>query len=826
VIDRIVQSLRRWRQRVSRTRLTARVLGRKSAAAGDDPGLLILQIDGLSRTQFEKGAAAGRLPFLRHLAERGDVDLISFYAGCPSTTPAVQGEIMFGQPHAVPAYQFLDRSSRRLVRMFDADVVRGVARRLEAGGEPLLVGGASYSNIYAGGAAEARFCGETLETDKQRLLGNPLQTLALGALYSFSVVRVSFWALVECVIAFGDVLWGIARGKDALSEVKFIASRVAVSIVLREYVRGAVKLSIEQGAPVIYANFLGYDEHAHRRGPGRWFAHWVLKGIDRAIADIVRTARRSPARDYEVVVFSDHGQEHTQQYDRLHGRSIQDAVKEIVAASPDDLHAVWPKEGPPPRGREFNQRAGQILRRRSKPASASSDSPPAHDVVVAAMGPLGHIYFPARLSSERLADYASQLVVRAAVPLVLYRDSKGVVWARNRTGSCPLAEHAADVLGANHPYCEEAAADLAALFDNHDTGDLVISGWNPGQSPVSFVMENGAHGSVGSEEVRGFALVPDGVPLRRRRNSAGEEFVRGADLYTAGRELLGRHDGKVPGEARSGEKPLRAATSDASAPSSFRVMTYNVHSCIGLDGRVRPDRIAHVIRRARADVIALQEVDCNRGRSRHADQARELADQLGMLHHYYAVFESAGERYGLAIISRWQLTHIQSSHLTPADHRLRSEARGALWMRVESPWGALHVINTHFGLRRQERLEQARQLTGEKWLGRLPSDQPVVLCGDLNASPASPAYKRITVALRDVHSLSSGRPPRATFPSPLPLRRLDHIFVNAALAVQDLSVVRSATAVVASDHLPLWADLALAAPGRKPMATSAEVLHQ
>jgi endonuclease/exonuclease/phosphatase family metal-dependent hydrolase len=828
VIDRTVQSLRRWRRRVSRSRLTARVLGRLSAEAGDEPGLILLQIDGLSRTQFEKGAAAGRLPFLRRMAERGDVDLVSFYSGCPSTTPAVQGEILFGQKHAVPAYQYLDRSSQRLVRMFDADVIHGVAQRLGKGGEPLLQGGASYSNIYAGGAAEARFCGETLEADKQRLLGNPFQTLALGAMYFFPIVRVMCWALLECVIALGDVLWGVFRGADVLSEVKFIASRVSVSIVLREYLRGAVKLSIEQGAPVIYANFLGYDEHAHKRGPDSWFAHWVLKGIDRSIADIVRAARRSPARDYEVVVFSDHGQEHARQYDHLHGRSIQEAVKEIVAASSDDLRAVWPQGPPQSRGREFNRRAGEILRRRKAPATSSSDSPLVDDVVVAALGPLGHIYFPSPLEADRLAAYAAQLVDRAAVPLVFYRDSEGVVWAHDRNGCRPLDERRAEVLGVDHPFLEEAAADISALFDNQDTGDLVISGWRSGEPPVSFVLENGAHGSIGSEETRGFALVPDGVPVRRRRSATGEEYFRGEDLYAAGRELLGRDDGQVAGNARRVRfvetAPAISTAGIDGVPSTFRVMTYNIHSCIGLDGRVRPDRVAHVIRRARADVIALQEVDCNRRRSRHADQARDLAEQLEMSHHYYAVFEAAEERYGLAIISRWPLTHIQSSHLTPVNHRLRSEARGALWVEINSPWGPLQVINTHFGLRQDERIEQARLLTGEQWVGRVPSDRPVVLCGDFNAGPASSAYKRIVASLRDVQAASPGHRPRPTFPSPLPLRRLDHVFVNGLLSVREVAVPRTSMAVVASDHLPLWADLTLAPVAREHITLWSERL--
>jgi hypothetical protein len=65
--------------------------------------------------------------------------------------------------------------------------------------------------------------------------------------------------------------------------------------------------------------FFGYDEQAHRRGPGSAFAHWTLKGIDGVVRDIYRTAMRSRCRNYQIVIYADHGQERVKNY-RLHAQ--------------------------------------------------------------------------------------------------------------------------------------------------------------------------------------------------------------------------------------------------------------------------------------------------------------------------------------------------------------------------------------------------------------------------------------------------------------------------------------------------------------------------
>jgi endonuclease/exonuclease/phosphatase family metal-dependent hydrolase len=137
------------------------------------------------------------------------------------------------------------------------------------------------------------------------------------------------------------------------------------------------------------------------------------------------------------------------------------------------------------------------------------------------------------------------------------------------------------------------------------------------------------------------------------------------------------------------------------------------------------------------------------------------------------------------------------------------EKRIAIWMQAETVVGSVHVINSHFGLGRNERQLQAELLIGPTWLGSVPPGEPAILLGDFNSVRISRAHRLIAGHLRDVRTLI--RPGRAfrTFPTRLPSFAVDHIFVNAALHPTQLSVHRTLLARLASDHFPLVCELTL-----------------
>jgi endonuclease/exonuclease/phosphatase family metal-dependent hydrolase len=240
----------------------------------------------------------------------------------------------------------------------------------------------------------------------------------------------------------------------------------------------------------------------------------------------------------------------------------------------------------------------------------------------------------------------------------------------------------------------------------------------------------------------------------------------------------------------------------------LRMMTYNAHSCVGTDGELSHLRIAEVIAAYDPDIVALQELDLARMRSGRIDQAAVIAEHLKMKFHFHPALRVKEEMYGDAILSKWPLLVRHAGALPTVTARLAFEPRGALWVTAECADHQVQVINTHLGLSRRERAAQVQALLGSGWLAHADCQAPVVLCGDFNALPRSSVHRAFRQVLRDA-ALHVKAPRRATFPSRFPLLRLDYIFVSSGITVLEVQTPRTALTRVASDHLPVIADLEL-----------------
>lgn len=254
------------------------------------------------------------------------------------------------------------------------------------------------------------------------------------------------------------------------------------------------------------------------------------------------------------------------------------------------------------------------------------------------------------------------------------------------------------------------------------------------------------------------------------------------------------------------EPHLDSPPAGATELRTVRILTYNVRNCLGVDGMLSPSRIASVIAETQADIVALQELDARRARSAGIDQAHAIAGELGMHHVYFhPALRVIEEEYGDAILTATRSRLVKAGPL-PEFSRKR-EPRGALWAAVDLGGLELQVINTHFGRGRAERRAQADAILGPEWLGHPDCRAPVVLLGDFNSFPRGRVYRRFAGVLRDAQAAVEGHRPQATFPSPLPLFRIDHVFVSADITVKSVTTLRAPLARLASDHLPLLADL-------------------
>jgi endonuclease/exonuclease/phosphatase family metal-dependent hydrolase len=244
---------------------------------------------------------------------------------------------------------------------------------------------------------------------------------------------------------------------------------------------------------------------------------------------------------------------------------------------------------------------------------------------------------------------------------------------------------------------------------------------------------------------------------------------------------------------------------DALAPRlqrPVRVVTYNVHKCVGIDGRERPDRIAGVLEEVGADVIALQEVVNVEGAAPELDQARYLAGKLGLSYAIGEARELRGGRYGNVVLSRFPMRIVCNHDITVRGR----ERRAVLHMDVEvEGCGTLHVFNVHLGTSFVERRHQGRRLVDQQVLMNQDLKGAKILLGDFNEWTPGLASQLVAAHLKSVDVQSYFRR-RHTYPGVFPFLHLDHIYYDERLTLEKLLVHRTRLAVMASDHLPLVAD--------------------
>lgn len=239
----------------------------------------------------------------------------------------------------------------------------------------------------------------------------------------------------------------------------------------------------------------------------------------------------------------------------------------------------------------------------------------------------------------------------------------------------------------------------------------------------------------------------------------------------------------------------------------MRILTYNVHSCIGTDGKVSPERISEVIGRVNPDVACLQELDLQRKRTGRCDQAGRIAQLLGMSARFFPTIEAEAEQYGDAILSKHPMQISRAATFPPVPRPIPDEKRGAIWAEVKLAGVSWQIISTHLGLGRTERWLQAAHLS-DAWIGEASRAGPVVLCGDLNSRPRSRVHHLLSTKLVDAHRLLKVKN-SPTFYTRLPFICLDYIYVSRSLLVRDISVVKTGLSRVASDHFPLQANIAV-----------------
>ncbi len=533
---------------------------------GAQHGLLILQIDGLSVRSLIKAIRRGRVPTLSALLAGDTHRLQRWHCGLPSNTPAVQAGMLYGSREDVPGYRWFDRDEQSFKVVSSPATARELEERVTSPTRPpLLVGGSCVSSLLSGGA------------DKRLLTVSALSDLRSprrDEQADLNLFYVSPNAYTKAVMAgVWDYLAGLSMGLFGLlrknrprlrKHLVKIAQGAVSNSVMRQASFFWLRQDMVRGVPVIYSNFVGYDDVAHYTGPDDHEAMVVLAAFDRGLRKLRRYARRHAAVDYEVVVLSDHGQTASVPFRLLYGRSLGQVVADFAGqvvdqgASAGDAayldvllremalgrirHGWAVRRGERTLTRIRDRRGSgadqEVHAHRSLPSGERDGAAEiAPEIAVCVSGCLAHLYLkgcPHRLSLEAvrqgLPGLVESLTAHPGIGLVAAVLENGEAVAFGRDGLRNLAT--GEVVGhdplVGYGDAEVWSRELAQLVRGASSGDLVLNGtWLADRRRVVvFEEQTSSHGGIGGPQTEPFIMLP------RAWRTRGVDLSSPEALYT------------------------------------------------------------------------------------------------------------------------------------------------------------------------------------------------------------------------------------------------------------------------------------------------------
>ena len=532
-----------------------------------DPGLIVVQIDGMSRPALVEILAAGRMPVLDALLASGELMLDGWLPLLPSCTPASQAGILHGDNDGVPGFRWFEKSSGRLLVANHPKDAAEIERRLSTGDGLLAHAGVSVGNLLAGDAATSHL---TMAT-----IGGARATGGGGRIAGYPVDPRSWLRITGAMIV--ELLAEIRQARQQRRDDvrprmrrgwRFALERVITNVPLRVLSTAIVIHAVKRGRPVIYVDFTGYDEIAHHCGPGRPEPFDAAEKIDRSIGHILEAAATAP-RPYRLVVLSDHGQSLGSTFRQRYGTSLVRLIASRIgeATTFDDaaprgeyadgltrlrhhllgtrmagsVDGLLERRAGPSHGR-----ASRVADSRGAPLASPADAQVA-DVVVCASGNLGLVYLtamPGRLTREQIeADHpglVDWLAGHPGIGMVVLRSARGVV-AIGATGTNHLDEGHVAGIDPLADYGPTAARALRRLAGFEESGDIIVMGrYDPATGEVVSIEELiGSHGGLGGPQGEGFIAHPSSWRL------AAEPLVGAPAVHAQLRSWMSDPDARV-----------------------------------------------------------------------------------------------------------------------------------------------------------------------------------------------------------------------------------------------------------------------------------------
>ena len=476
---------------------------RAKAVVTDVPGIVFIQLDGVSIDVFRRALRSGDLPTLDAWIHEGTHHLTGWRTDWSSQTGVSQCGILHGSNDDMPAFRWVEKATGKVMVSNHPKDAAEIQRRHSDGNGLLAHDGSSYGNLFSGDAERSGLTMSVVGRTKEGRIGG-----------SYARYFSNPYHTARTLTSFAHEVWrerraaGDQRNRDVRPRVErswsYAGLRAFTTVISRDVSVHAVLNDVAEGRAAIYVDFLGYDEVSHHSGPERADTLAVLRDLDRQIARISRAFQWAP-RPYHLVVLSDHGQTQGATFEERYGETLGDVVGRL-AGSADDTVAP---------GEAGNTESTQLLR--AARGNVKEEHMAEAAATVLGSGNLGLVYLaaePRRLTLEEIdAAYpglVSGLVAHPGVGFVLVRSSADgavVLGARGRHLLDRGVVEGEDPLGA---FCD-GAVEMVRRTDTFDTcADLMVNSlYDPETDEVAaFEHQVGSHGGLGGSQNRPFLLAP------------------------------------------------------------------------------------------------------------------------------------------------------------------------------------------------------------------------------------------------------------------------------------------------------------------------------
>jgi len=494
MIQRLISGL--WRRFLFATlQIRLRTLGiGDSAVPPGEPGIIVIQIDGLGYDVLTRAIKRGKAPFLSYLLRRQGYTLKPYFSGVPSITTAVEAELFYGKSDAIPAFSWFHRQLGLFIRGDQSEHVKILEQTLFAGVvHPLVEGGTMIAGAYSGRAAMTNISPayQAMKSRLNRWLGYRVLLVPL-----FNPFR--FWRML--IVLTGSVLYQFARATKNRSKSLFLDefATLMIRLFLCDLASAIAVNDIWRKTPALFLNLSLVDKVSHAHGIRHEVVFGSIRLMDLYCKKIYEAGRAAP-RAYRYIVLSDHGQSPGIPFAAITGETLETLLTHAIAGN-GGTH-IFVTNG------EYGQLNGPIRPNTLYAIPSSS---------------ICHIYFsrymPRGADRETIeADYPHLIPVLLSHPgigwiMMRQKDGTRILLAR-AGGSSALFQNGKLLSTRGKPIDLPDASvllvALARLSECENNGDLVIFGGYHANAWASFEPYWGTHGSFTGEMVRPFMLTDD-----------------------------------------------------------------------------------------------------------------------------------------------------------------------------------------------------------------------------------------------------------------------------------------------------------------------------